>query len=696
MKSELQTAQDIPIELHPFSVTSYGDRYVVKNHSAKTFIFIDDEERGLLEALSAPASMASLIQLYQLRSGKYSYKKVFEFIALLLSASFLTPKSQAALTAAELFRPFAPPPPPRIVVPLVFSAPEMIGRPLAKFMDSRLAIGILSILTGFCAFEMLAREGEFEWLSIGGRYTTGLAMWVISLAAIFFLKKVFKSLLLTGRKLDTSGSGIRVAWGIPIYVVKDSDILTQGPDCTLRFHLAALLFPSILCIPSLILFRQTHAGFLGIWSLACLLAIFLDLSPFVRREFLNALDRLSGKNRMLETLKNFVDRKFVGRIFSSGTTFGLEARLIGYGIYLYSVLWMYVAYFVVRKALERNMGRLTDMMISMDSTVGRAAAMIFAVGILLPSFGLVAGVVRLIGFNLYTIFEKPLNVILNGLSHIVHRFRVMPKSEIAEFLKDIPLFAHMTPVVRAKLAEYMDVEYFRPGRTVVWQGKPGDAFYTIYEGSADVFREGSRGCRTLLASLSARDSFGEIALIKDEPRTATVKARSALICLVLRKQFFKKFVETCLEDKDQITKLIQWNALLKGLPMFVDLPAETMARVILEMSERHVAKGETVIREGDAASEFYILRSGAAEVWKDHGKPASRKIATLGPPGAYFGEIALFEDSPRTATVVAQEPSEILVMPKEAFFRILRTSIFSGMWVEETSRVRRAEMSARS
>lgn len=694
MKSDLQTVQDIPIELRPFSVTPYGDRFVVKNLASNTFIFIGEERHFLLDSLKTPTTMASLVQQYQRKFGKYSYKKVFEFVALLVSASFLTPKSQEAVTSAGLFKPFAPPAPPRILALLPRLAPGKIVRSLANLMDSRIAVGILAMLTCYCTLHLYARQDEFEWLRVHGSFSFGLAVWAVILMADFFLKNVFKYLLLSGKGLDTSGSGVRIDHGIPRYVVKDADILTQGPDSTLKFHLAALLFPSVLSFLAILLFEKTHAGFFGIWSYTGLLVIFLELSPFMRGEFLNGLDRLSGKNRRFETLKNFVHRKFVGRIFTA-KSFQLEARLIAYGMYLYSLLWLYGAHFMAKEVLERNLHLLTKVVMTEDSIVERATALAFAGGILFPFFGVVAGVIRLICVNLYTIFEKPLNQIFNWISHVIHQFYGMSKSEISEFLKDIPLFSRMAPEIRSKLAEYMELEYFRPGRTVVWQGKPGDAFYTIYQGNAEVFRERSNGHRTLLASLSAGDSFGEMALIKDEPRAATVKARSALICLVLRKKFFKEFVESCMEDKNQITQLIQWTTLLKNMPMFADLPAEAMARVILEMSERQAQKGEAIIHEGDAAEEFYILRSGGAVVWKDYGKPTARQIATLG-AGSYFGEIALFEDSPRTATVTAQELSQILVMPKQAFFNILRSSIFSGIWVEETSRTRREEMSVRS
>lgn len=707
MKSELHALQDVHIELLPFSLAPYGDRYVVKDRLTKNFIFVDEDELCLIEELKPPGkdaagkpasrrtTISSLIQLYQHKTGKYSYKKVFELVALLLSASFLTPASRAALTRFGLFKPFAPPRPPRILARFKISAPAGMGR-MAAWITSWPVIGILAAMAGFSCFEAYSysRDPNFAWVAVGGSCIYGILAWVISIYAIFFLKSVFKSVLLTAMGLDVSGSGIRFVRGIPKYVVNDSDILTRGPDATLRFHLSAMLLPAALAIPGLFLFWRTHGDVWCIWSMACLLAIFLDMSPFVHREFMNAMDRLSGKNRMLGTLRTFVHRKYTGRIFLPASR--LETRLIGYGFYSYSVIWMFGAYEIITMVMLRHMNDLAYTLHMLDMTIGTAAAAVMAVCILFfRIIGLVISVIRFIGHNLYTLFEKPIDLLLNFISYITHQLRDTSKSEIMEFLNDIPLFAQLPASIRARLAEYMEVRYYWPGRTVVWQGRPGDAFYIIYQGAADVILDKPNGNRVILATLSERDSFGELALIRDVPRTATVKAREGLICFVLQKNLFKQFVQTSLDDKESISRLIQWNTVLKDIPIFVDLPAESMARVILEMSDRHLNKSDVIVREGDTAAEFYILRSGTAEVWKHHGKPEAQKLSTLG-PGDYFGEIALFEESPRTASIIATEPCHVLVMSKESFFHILRNNILSGIWAEETAKNRRAEMIARS
>jgi CRP-like cAMP-binding protein len=86
---------------------------------------------------------------------------------------------------------------------------------------------------------------------------------------------------------------------------------------------------------------------------------------------------------------------------------------------------------------------------------------------------------------------------------------------------------------------------------------------------------------------------------------------------------------------------------LQRVRFFADLDRRQTEQIARLLKERRFAKGETVIREGSGAGAFYIIDSGEAAV-SQHGQP----LNTLG-PGDHFGEIALIDGGPRSATVVA-------------------------------------------
>lgn len=104
---------------------------------------------------------------------------------------------------------------------------------------------------------------------------------------------------------------------------------------------------------------------------------------------------------------------------------------------------------------------------------------------------------------------------------------------------------------------------------------------------------------------------------------------------------------------------------LSSVKMFSSLSKKELGLVAKASDLMQVPAGTEVVKESEFGHEFYLIVSGAAQV-----KRRGRKIATLG-PGDYFGEMALLDRGPRTATVVTEEPSELLVLGQREFMAIL-------------------------
>lgn len=108
-----------------------------------------------------------------------------------------------------------------------------------------------------------------------------------------------------------------------------------------------------------------------------------------------------------------------------------------------------------------------------------------------------------------------------------------------ELLKKVPLFADCSKAELRSLAQSTDEIDLREGTVMTREGRPGREFFVLIEGTARVTRNGRK-----LAELKGGDWFGEIALITDRPRTATVTATSAVDVLVLTDRRFRSAVET--------------------------------------------------------------------------------------------------------------------------------------------------------
>ena len=108
-----------------------------------------------------------------------------------------------------------------------------------------------------------------------------------------------------------------------------------------------------------------------------------------------------------------------------------------------------------------------------------------------------------------------------------------------ELLKKVPLFAGCSKNELRQLAKTADEIDLRQGTVLTREGRPGREFFVLIDGTAEVTRKGKK-----IADLGPGDWLGEIALITDSPRTATVTATSPVDVLVITDRRFRSVVET--------------------------------------------------------------------------------------------------------------------------------------------------------
>jgi len=119
-------------------------------------------------------------------------------------------------------------------------------------------------------------------------------------------------------------------------------------------------------------------------------------------------------------------------------------------------------------------------------------------------------------------------------------------------------------------------------------------------------------------------------------------------------------------------------ALLRESPLFAPLPALALERLALHLLRLDVGPGVELITQGEAGDRYYILGTGAAEVFID-----GNLVNTLG-PGEGFGEIALLRDVPRTATIRTTEPSEVFALERDTFLDAVSSTRRSNAAADET------------
>ena len=117
----------------------------------------------------------------------------------------------------------------------------------------------------------------------------------------------------------------------------------------------------------------------------------------------------------------------------------------------------------------------------------------------------------------------------------------MSLKEEFELLRRVPMFAEIEPAKLKLLAFMSERVGFDPGKRLVQQGDPADAAYLIIDGHAEVILETPAG-PVVVATLGANETVGEMGILGDVPRNATVRAKDRVIVLRISKEPFMRMV----------------------------------------------------------------------------------------------------------------------------------------------------------
>ena len=133
------------------------------------------------------------------------------------------------------------------------------------------------------------------------------------------------------------------------------------------------------------------------------------------------------------------------------------------------------------------------------------------------------------------------------------------------------------------------------------------------------------------------------------------------------------------------------GAVLRGVSLFADLPSADLEELATGLRRRRYARGQVIFTQGDPGSSLCVIEEGRVRiaVGSDEGKELVLRV--LG-PGDFFGEMALLDDEPRSATVVAMENLEIMTIWRQDFLQILQQnfSITKKVLAELSNRLRDA------
>lgn len=247
----------------------------------------------------------------------------------------------------------------------------------------------------------------------------------------------------------------------------------------------------------------------------------------------------------------------------------------------------------------------------------------------------------------------------------------------ARSLVSTPIFGRLgVRALRRLVAEARRV-VVAEGECVFRQGDAPDALYVIVEGAVVPIAEATADApRRRLSVLEAGNYFGEIALVTNEPRNATIEALVDTELLAIDRSVVADLLES---EPEMLAVLLRFlrerlvARLVKTSPVFAGLDEPARRDLARRFRLLEVKPGTTLIEQGERASALYLVLAGALRATTCDEPCGEKEIAMLG-AGAPCGEMSLLRAAPASATVRAARKSWVLKLPHAEFERAVAES----------------------
>lgn len=209
--------------------------------------------------------------------------------------------------------------------------------------------------------------------------------------------------------------------------------------------------------------------------------------------------------------------------------------------------------------------------------------------------------------------------------------------QISKSLSGHFLFASLSKETIQSIIDQFKLYSIGPKETVFTQGSPGQNFYIIASGRVEVIVNG-KSKKIMVKG----EQFGELALLHDSSRTASVCTIEKTYLWILNGDIFRSIILDLNTKKHEENK-----SFVNSIPVFFSFSQEQKDSLLSLIVTHDYSDGQNIVNEGDPGNLLYIIKKGTVSCLK-----AGSEIRKLW-PGDFFGEQALLYNTPRTATVTA-------------------------------------------
>ena len=250
--------------------------------------------------------------------------------------------------------------------------------------------------------------------------------------------------------------------------------------------------------------------------------------------------------------------------------------------------------------------------------------------------------------------------------------QVIPKTaeqqkQIKATLAKSFMFSSLEPNEQQIVIDAMKIKSFKNNEHVIKQGDEGNELYILYEGSLKcekIFPGNTEP--TFLKNYVSGEVFGELSLLYNTPRAASIISTGDSTCFSLDRETFNHIVKNSAIQKREL-----YETFLKKVTILQGLDHYERSKICDCLKTESFSKGDYVIRQGDEGDKLYFVKEGVFHATKNSTSNKEDKVFQF-KDNDYFGELALINNDKRQANIVVESTTGSLVsIDKNSFKRLL-------------------------
>lgn len=473
-------------------------------------------------------------------------------------------------------------------------------------------------------------------------------------------------------------AGLRILYGIPFFDVEDRERWLCDKHKRRALAVAGLAPMTLTAGVFAWGWILGDSEILRVGAAVSFLVLIIDAAPYLRSDGHEVLSESLATDVMGRRSLSYALRRVAQNLKTNAHIDGAEGRML-LSVALWTihaaVLLQVLGGWVLPGAIEVASGTLNGP--SATDLSQREAMLAFAVATLV-----VGAILAFFGSLAVNLLLTLLQLLSPRMSATPVPRRRLQRETTVEFVQEacrIPLFCDLDPEELEELAEAMRSERFHNKQVIAAQGERPNRFFYIRRGRCQATQTDASGRTQKLASLGPGDFFGEVALLEDSPRTATISARGPVEVMSLDRESFAGLMQRIgAENAEQLTHQVSTATFLRSLPTFAEISATDLGEVLSSLELMTCGPNHVIVEQGQEASDLYVVFDGEVEVVRDH-----QSVAKLG-RGELFGEIALLTGEVRPATIRTTIDTRLFRIPAPVFHHVLLTNFHAAIHLDDT------------